>query len=79
MALWSPNFAVAVDVNAYVQMVELDTSKPSASDMYYATCRSVDQHNRRRCDDIKSEKNSGTQSWDIHVNMSIVGVSVVNS
>ena len=39
----------------------------------------VDQNNRRRCDDIKLEKKMGTHIWYKRVNLSIFGVSFVDT
>ena len=59
-------------------MVDLGIPQPVEAYMYYATCTSVEQNNRRRCDDIKLEKNLGTHSWYGRVNLSIFGVYIVD-
>ena len=66
-------------MNADAHMMDLDTHKPVAMEMYYATHSAVDRNNRRRCADIKLEKKLGTHSWDTGFNMSIFGVSVVET
>ena len=47
--------------------------------MYYATSSSINWKNRRKCDDIKLEMNSVSQSWEKRGNLSIFGVYVVET
>ena len=60
-------------------MVGLDTSQPLEVEIYYDICSSINWHNRRGYDDLKLEKKLGTHYWDHNVNMSIFGVSVVDT
>ena len=60
-------------------MVELYLPRPVSEDMYYETYISVEQRNRRRCDDLKLENKLGTHSWDKRVNLIFYGVSDVET
>ena len=60
-------------------MVELDIPKQVEADIYYDTYISVNRHNWISCDGLKLDMKFVTYSWYWHVNLSIFGVSVVDT
>ena len=70
---------VDADVDADAHMVDLYIPQPVSEEIYYAKCSAFELHNRIRCDDMKLENKLGTNSWDKHVDLSIFGVSVVET
>ena len=67
---------VAADINADYHMLDSDIPQIVSADMYYATYIAVNQHNRRRCDDLKLEKKLGIYNWNKCVKMSILFFSL---
>ena len=59
--------------------VELTIAQPLASEVYYGVCGKIDQHNRRRHDDLQFEKKIEVKSWDKRVNLSILAIIVVDA
>ena len=70
---------VDTDVNSDVHIVDLYIHKPVASDIYYDTKINVNWYNRRRCDNLKLEKNLSNHSLEKRVNLSIFGISVFDT
>ena len=54
--------------------IHCSTALPNVS-----TRNAVGLHNRRRCDDLNSEKKLGTNSWGKRFNLSIFDVSFVDT
>ena len=65
--------------NAPPELVDLEIPQPKAAEIYYDTANSIDQHNHCRQDDLSIERKLGTWDWSKRVNLSIVGMCVVDS
>ena len=65
--------------NAPPELVEMEIPQPKAAEIYYDTASSIDQHNRCRQDDLSIERKLGTKDWSKRVNLSILGMCVVDS
>jgi hypothetical protein len=65
--------------NADAEMVELTVPQPKAAEECYSTCGSVDQHNWHRMDTLNIEKKIETKEWSRRVNMSILGMCMVDT
>ena len=48
-------------------------------EVYYRTCSVIDQHNRNRQDNLKTEKKLETKKWDMKVNLTIFSMIVVDT
>ena len=48
-------------------------------EVYYRTCGVIDQHNRHRQDNLKTEKKLETKKWDMRVNLTIFSMIVVDT
>jgi hypothetical protein len=59
--------------------VELQVQQPKAAEMYYDCCAAIDRHNRCRQDDLMLEKKFITHDWSKRVNLSILGICIVDS
>lgn len=59
--------------------VNIFVPTPKACSLYYSACQGIDQHNRKRQDDLKLERKVHTVSWNKRVNMSLFGMMVVDS
>ena len=67
-------------MNAEDHMVDLDIPQPLSVEIYYSIYSDIHRPNQRyRCDDLKLGKKLGNHDWDHRVNMSIFGVSVVDT
>jgi hypothetical protein len=60
------------------EKVELTVPQPLAAEMYYSCCAAVDQHNRDRQDTLQLERKLKTHSWSMRVNLSILGMIMVD-
>ena len=67
------------EANADPEHVDLEVRQPKASELYYSACAMVDRHNRCRQDDLDLEKKLGTQDWSKRLNMSLVGICIVDA
>ena len=65
--------------NALPDNVELTVPQPRAVQEYYGVCGKVDQHNRDRQDTLQLERKLKTHDWSQRVNMSILGIIIVDS
>ena len=65
--------------NADAELVELTIPQPKAAELYYNTCSAIDNHNRKRQDDIMVEKKLGTHDWSKRVALSIFSMCVVDA
>lgn len=59
--------------------VTMEIPLPSAAKLYYDNCGRIDQHNRKRQDDLRLEKKLGTRDWSKRVNLSIMGMITVDA
>jgi hypothetical protein len=59
--------------------VELSVPQPKAAELYYSACGMIDRHNRCRQDDLNIEKKLGTLDWSMRVNMSVLGMCIVDT
>ena len=59
---------VSLELDALPENVELTIPQPKAIEVYYRTCGVIDQHNRHRQDNLKTEKKLETKKWDMRVN-----------
>ena len=69
----------SLESNEPAVKVALEIPQPNCSKVYYDGCGLVDQHNRKRQDDLNLEKKLGTHDWSKRVNMSIFGMLVVDA
>ena len=65
--------------NAAPEDVVLEIPQPEATNVCCNVCGQTDQHNRKRQDDLDLEKTLVTASWDTRVNLSLFGISVVDT
>ena len=65
--------------NAAPERVELTVPQPEAAEICYSACAKIDRHNRCRQADLCLEKKIGTLDWSMRVNMSILGMCIVDS
>jgi hypothetical protein len=57
----------------------LTEPQPKAAEINYSPCAMIDRHNRCRQDDLMLEKKLGTMDWSMRVNMSILGMIIVDT
>jgi len=53
--------------------------QPVVAETYYACCAQIDRHNRCRQDDVRLEHKLGTHDWAQSVNISLLGVCIVDA
>ena len=70
---------VSLELDALPENVELTILQPKAAEVYYRTCGVIDQHNRHRQDNLKTEKKLETKKWDMRVNLTIFSMIVVDT
>ena len=70
---------VSLELDALPENVELTIPQPKATEVYYRTCGVIDQHNRHRQDNLKTEKKLETKKWDMRVNLTIFSMIVVDT
>ena len=68
-----------MEMDADPERVELQVEQPKASELYYAACASIDQHNCHCQDMLKLETKLETNSWDKRVNTTLFGMCVVDT
>jgi len=61
------------------ERVPLTIRQPQVAEVYYQSCAQIDRLNRCRQDDLRLEHKCGTHDWSTRVNMSILGMCVVDS
>ena len=54
-------------------------NQPKASELYYDVCGKIDHHNRRRHDTLRLERKVEVKDWSKRVNLSILGMIIVDS
>lgn len=70
---------VDVEDNAPPTRVQLTIPQPKAAELYYSACGMIDRHNRCRQDDLSIEKKLGTLDWSMRVNLSLLGMCIVDA
>ena len=65
--------------DASPERVNLIVPQPEASEIYYDTCGKIDQHNRHRQKTLQIERKLKTTNWAIRVNMTILGMIIVDT
>ena len=70
---------VSLELDALPEKVELTILQPKATEVYYRTCSVIDQHNRHRQDNLKTEKKLEMKKWDMRVNLTIFSMIVVET
>ena len=70
---------VSLELDAQPENMELTISQPKVTEVYYQTCGVIDQHNRHRQDNLKTEKKLETKKWDMRVNLTIFLMIVVDT
>jgi hypothetical protein len=61
------------------QRVSLTVPQPKAAELYYVSYARIDQHNRCRQDDLQLERKYVTTSSLMRVNMTLLGIIIVDS
>lgn len=61
------------------ERVVLTVPQPKAVELYYSCCAHIDRHNRYRQDDLRLEQKLGTHDWSLRVNLSVLGMCIVDS
>ena len=70
---------VSLELDVLPENVELTIPQPKVMEVYYQTCGVIDQHNRHRRDNLKTEKKLETKKWDMRVNLTIFSMIVVDT
>ena len=65
--------------NEGAQIIDVPFTQPKAVELYYSVCSKIDEHNRRRQDDLNIEKKLQTKSWAFRVNSTLLSMIVVDS
>lgn len=61
------------------QRISFSISQPKVTEIYYQACSRIDRLNRCRQDDLCLERKFVTQDWSKRVNLSILGMCIVDS
>ena len=67
------------EVNAEPERQERRIRQPKAAETYYTGCSKIDQHNRHRQDTLRLERKLQTNEWHKRVNITIMGMIVVDA
>ena len=67
------------ETNAEPLQHTFSIDQPLATQLYYDTCGKIDLHNRRRHDTLRLEKKLEVKDWSKRVNLSILGMTIVDS
>jgi hypothetical protein len=70
---------VCLQPNAEPEHVLQVIQQPKAAELYYKGATRINQHNRRRQDDLAIERKLVTTKWHKRVNLTIVSMIVVDS
>ena len=70
---------VSLELDALPENVELTIPQPKVTEVYYRTFGVIDQHNRHRQDNLKTEKKLEMKKWDMRVNLTIFSMIVVDT
>lgn len=66
-------------VGDHAERVTLTVPQPEVAEVYYATCAQIDRHNRCRQDDLRLEHKLGTHDWSLRVNLTLLGMCLVDA
>jgi len=61
------------------ERVALNVKLPQVAQAYYECCAQIDRHNRCRQNDLQLEHKLQTHDWSMRVNLSLLGMCVVDS
>jgi len=61
------------------ERVAVSMTQPEVAEIYYSCCAQIDRHNRCRQDDLRLEHKLGTHDWSQRVNLSFLGVCIVDA
>ena len=61
------------------ERVAVSVPQPEVAEIYYGCCAQIDRHNRCRQDDLKLEHKLRTHDWSQRVNISLLGVCIVDA
>jgi hypothetical protein len=53
--------------------------QPRVAAIYYSACAQIDRHNRCRQDDLMLERKYVTRDWSMRVNLSLLGMRIVDA
>ena len=70
---------VSLELDALPENVELTIPQPKVMEVHYQTWSEIDQHNRHRQDNLKTEKKLETKKRDMRVNWTIFSMIVVDT
>jgi len=59
--------------------VALTVAQPVVAETYYGCCAQIDRHNRCRRDELRLENKLVTHDWSMRVNLSLLGMCVVDA
>ena len=65
--------------NAPPERVEIELPQPLVTELYYAACGKIDQHNRVRQDDLMIERKFRTTEWWKRIAQGLIGMVVVDT
>jgi len=68
-----------VETDEAPEMQHIAINLPTCGKLYYDNCGRIDQHNRKRQDDLKLERKIGTNDWAKRVNFTIEAMVVVDA
>ena len=63
----------------HAERVALTLLQPQVAETYYMCCSQIDRHNRCRQDDLRLEHKLVTHDWSMRVNLSLLGMRVVDA
>jgi len=61
------------------ERVALSVKLPQVAQAYYECCAQIDRHNRCRQNDLRLEHKLATHDWSMRVNLSLLGMCIVDS
>ena len=67
------------DLTTPPEKVELTIPQTACSDIYFAACGKIDQHNRDQQATLCLEQKFKTHDWSMRVNMSIIAICIVDT
>ena len=70
---------LVTDLTTPPEKVQLTIPQTACSDIYFAACGKIDQHNRDRQSTLCMERKFKTHDWSMRVNMSIVAMCIVDT
>jgi len=70
---------ISTEPDSEPDRMRLIIPQPKSAEMYFKCCGKIDRHNRKRQDDVSLESKIGTVNWAKRFNMSILGVTIVDT